>query len=144
MRTRNLHPLVRLIASLAFGIAVLAFFAVVSVEMATHHFQRVAERAVRHAFTDDGQPGRGARPDLVCRRPDGGRGAASECDAEAILARHSLRSTSCGDRSVLHLLGKPWACVARFTDGESVNVRVSLGFRRHRLEFLLSGGEPGA
>jgi len=144
MRTRNLHPLVRLIASLLFGLAVLFFFVFVSVEMATHHFQRVAERAIRQGLGDDAATGDNARSDLVCRRSDGDEQAEAECDPAAITAGHSLRSASCNDRSVLHLLGRPWSCVARFTDGGSVAVRVSLGFRRHRIELLLPRVEPGS
>jgi hypothetical protein len=137
MRTRRLHPLFRLIASLLFGLSVLAFFFFVSSEMATHYFQGVAERTIRKAFSEAAQTADGPRHDSVCRGADPDGESASECDPIAIKAERALRSTSCGDRSLLHLLGRQWSCVARFTNGESLEIGVSLGLRRSRLELVL-------
>lgn len=139
-----MHPLGRLIASLVFGLSVLAFFAFVSVEMATHFFQGVAEDAIRQTFVEDSRAKDGARNEVVCRDPDGGSEGPSECDLDTVKADRSLRSASCSGRSFLHLLGKPWSCVAKFKDGTALTVQVSLGFRRHHLELVLTIREAGA
>jgi hypothetical protein len=141
---RNLHPLIGLTARLLFGFSVLAFFGFVSVEMAAHHFQGVAERTVRQAFTEGAEAKTRVRYDAVCRRPEFDRKPSSECDPIAVKAKRSLRSSSCGGRGFLHLLGKQWSCVAKFTDGATLNVHVSLGFGRRHLELVLPFREPGA
>jgi hypothetical protein len=141
---RDLHPLVRLTARLLFGFSVLALFGFVSVEMAAHYFQGVAERAVRQAFTESTQTRDRVRNDTVCRKPEFDRKRSSECDPIAVKAKRSLRSTSCSGRGPFRLLGKEWNCVAKFTDGATLNVHVSLGFGRHHLELVLPFREPGA
>jgi hypothetical protein len=141
---RNLHPLARLTARLLFGFSVLAFFGFVSVEMAVHYFQGVAERTVRQAFTEGAETRARVRYDAVCRRPESDRKPFPECDPIAVKAKRSLRSTSCGGREFFHLLGKQWSCVAKFTDGATLNVHVSLGFGRRHLELVLPFREPGA
>jgi hypothetical protein len=141
---RNLHPLIGLTARLLFGFSVLAFFGFVSVEMATHYFQGVAERTVRQAFTDGVEAKSRVRYDAVCGIPEFDRTPFPECDPIAVKAKRSLRSTSCGSRGLLRFLGKQWSCVAEFTDGAALNVHVSLGFGRHHLELVLPFREPGA
>ena len=141
---RNLHPIVRLIASLVFGLSVLAFFALVSAEMATHHFQGVAERTVRQVFTESDETKTRVRYDAVCRRPEFDRKPYPECDPISVKAKRSLRSTSCSGRGLFRLLGRQWSCVAKFTDGATLNVHVSLGFGRRHLELALPFREPNA
>ena len=142
---RNLHPIVRLIASLVFGLSVLAFFALVSAEMATHHIQGVAERAVRQAFNDDGSGTRdGVRYEVVCGNADIDHEPSSECDPIAVKAERSLRSVSCSGRSLLRLGGKRWSCVAKFTDRTRLSIRVSLGYGYRGLELALPFSEPDA
>jgi hypothetical protein len=141
---RNLHPLAGLTARLLFGFSVLALFGFVSVEMATHYLQGVAERTVRQAFTEGTEAKTRVSYDAVCRRPELDREPYSECDPLAVKAKRSLRSTSCGGREFLHLLGKQWSCVAKFTDGATLNVHVSLGFGYRHLELILPFREPGA
>ena len=141
---RNLQPLVRLIARLLFGFSVLALFGFVSIEMATHYFQGVAGRTVRQAFTEGAEARTRVPHDAVCRRSEFDREPYSECDPIAVKAERSLRSASCGDREFLHLFGKHWSCVAKFTDGARLNVRVSLGFGHRHLELILPFREPDA
>jgi hypothetical protein len=141
---RDLHPLARLTARLLFGFSVLALFGFISVEMAAHYFQGVAERTVRQTFTEDAETRTRVRYDAVCRRPEFDRKPFSECDPIAVKANRSLRSTSCSGRGLLRLLGKEWSCVAKFTDGATLNVHVSLGFGRHHLKLVLPFREPSS
>jgi len=144
MRMRGLHPLARLIASLLFGLSVLAFFVFVSAEMASHFFQRTAERTIRQAFTEGTRSEDDARFDTVCRELAGDDARASACDPIAVKAERSLRSVACDSESWLRLLGKRWSCVAKFTDGAKLSVQVSLGFGRPDLELRLPFREPDA
>ena len=144
MRMRGLHPLARLIASLLFGLSVLAFFVFVSAEMASHFFQRTAERTIRQAFTEGTRSEDDARFDTVCRELAGDDARASACDPIAVKAERSLRSVSCSGRSLLRLGGKRWSCVAKFTDRTRLNVRVSLGYGYRGLELALPFSEPDA
>jgi len=144
MGQRRQNPLFRLIASLFLGVSVLAFFAFVSTEMATHYAQEVAEDTIREAFAEGSQAEDGARYDAICRVSDSDAASSSECDPKTVRAERSLRFTSCSGRSFRHLFGKQWSCEARFTDGTALSVHVSLGFRRHRLEFVLPPDETDA
>ena len=139
---RRLHPIFRLIASLFFGIAVLSFFVLVSAEMADHFFEGVAERSIRQAFAEQSPTRNGARYVAVCRSSDSEREGSLECDPFVIKAERSLRSSSCSGRGLLRLVGRNWSCVARFTDGATLNVDVSLGFGRPHLEIVLPIREP--
>ena len=141
---RDLQPIVRLIATLLFGLSVLALLSLVSAQMATHYSQGAAERTIRRVFTDGTQTKGSVHYDAVCRRSEFDRERFSECDPIVIKAKRSLRSVSCGGRSFLRLLGKQWSCVARFTDGATLSVDVSLGFGRPHLEIVLPVREPGA
>jgi hypothetical protein len=141
---RNLHPLARLTARLLFGFSVLAFFGFVSVEMATHYFQGVAERTVRQVFTEDAEAKTRVRYDAVCGIREFDRTPFPECDPIEIKAERSLRSTFCGSRGLLRFLGRQWSCLAEFTDGTALNIHVSLRFGRHHLELVLPYREPGA
>ena len=141
---RKLHPLARLIASLLFGLSVLAFFFFISAEMASHYFQGAAERTIRQAFTEGTQTNDRVRHDTVCRGSDIDRQRSSDCDPMVVKAERSFRSASCSGRGFLRLLGRQWSCVAKFTDGATLSVRISLGFGRHDLELVLPFREPGA
>ena len=134
---RKLHPLVRLIARLAFGLSVLAFFSFISVEMASHYFESIAEHTVRQAFTESTETKPRVRSEAVCRRSDSNQEPLSECDPIAVKAKRSLRSASCSGRGLLHIFGKQWSCVAKFTDESTLDVDVSLVLRRHHLELAL-------
>jgi hypothetical protein len=124
---RDPQRIVRLIATLVFGISVLALFSLVLAQMATHYFQGAAERTIRRAFTEDSQTKDGVHYDSVCRRSDTDRTRLSECDPIVVKAERSLRSASC----------------TRFTDGAILRVNVSLGIGRRRLEIVLPFREPG-
>ena len=139
---RRMNPLVRLIASLFFGVSVLAFFFLVSAEMADHYFEGFSERTVRQAFKEGIQAEDGASYDAVCRSSDVDREPSSECDPIVVRAERSLRSTSCSGRGLLRLLGRRWSCVATFTDGATLSVHVSLGLGRPHLEIVLPFREP--
>ncbi|MHC4065089.1 MAG: hypothetical protein ACYSUI_11420 [Planctomycetota bacterium] len=141
---RDLKPIIRLIATLLFGISVLAMLSLFSAQMATHYFQNAAERTIRQVFTEGIQTKDGVGYDTVCRRSNIDRERFSECDPIAVKAERSLRSTSCSGRGFLRLLGKQWSCVAKFTDGATLMVDVSLGFGRRHLELVLPFREPGA
>ena len=141
---RHLQPIVRLIASLLFGISVLALLSLFSAQMATHYFQGAAERTIRQVFNEGTQTKDGVGYDTVCRRSNIDRERFSECDPIAVKAERSLRSTSCSGRGFLRLLGKQWSCVAKFTDGATLMVDVSLGFGRRHLELVLPFREPDA
>ena len=134
----------RLIANLLFGLSVLALLSLFSAQMATHHFQGVAERTIRQVFTEGTRTKDGVDYETICRRSDGEGERSSECDPIAVRAERSLRSTSCGGRAFLRLLGRRWSCVARFTDGTTLRVDVSLGFGQRHLELFLPFREPGA
>jgi hypothetical protein len=141
---RDLQTIVRLIATLLFGLSVLALLSLVSAQMASHYFQGSAERTIRQVFTESTQTKDGVRYDTVCRRSDIDRERFSECDPIAVKAERSLRSASCSGRGFLRFLGKQWSCVAKFTDGATLRVDVSLGFGRRHLELVLPFREPGA
>ena len=139
-----MQPIVRLIASLLFGLLVLALLSLASAQMATHYFQGVAERTIRQAFSEAAQTKDGVRYDTVCGRFDIDRERFSECNPAVIKAERSLRSASCSGGGFLRLLGQQWSCVAKFTDGATLRVHVSLGFGRRHLELVLPFREPGA
>ena len=141
---RDLQPIVRLIATPLFGLSVLALLSLVSAQMASHYFQGSAERTIWQVFTEGTQTKDGVGYDTVCRRSVIDRERFSECDPIAVKAERSLRSASCSGRGVLRLLGKRWSCVARFTDGATLMVDVSLGFGRRHLELVLPFRDPGA
>ena len=141
---RNLHPIVKLIANLLFGVLVLVLLFFLSAQMVTHRFQGAAERTVRLAFTEGTRTRDGVSYDAVCQRSEIHRESFSECDPIAVKAERSLRSASCSGRGFLRLLGKQWSCVAKFTDGATLRVHVSLGFGRRHLELVLPFREPGA
>ncbi len=141
---RDLQATVRLIATLLFGLLVLALLSLFSAQMATHYFQGAAERTIRQVFTEGTQTKDGVRYDTVCRRSDIDRERFSECDPIEVKAERSLRSTSCSGRGFLGLLGKQWSCVAKFTDGATLRIHVSLGFGRRHLKLLLPFREPPA
>jgi hypothetical protein len=143
MRIRRLHPATRLLASLLFGLSVLAFFGLVSGEMASHYFEGVAERTVRQAFQEDSGSADGAGYEAVCRNSEFERERTVACDPIRVRAERSLRSTSCSGEGWRRLLGKRLKCVAKFTDGARLNIQVSLGLGRHRLEIVLPFDEAG-
>jgi hypothetical protein len=141
---RDLQLIVRLIATILFGLSVLALLSLLSAQMATHYFQGVAERTIRHVFTESTQTQDGMDYDTVCRASEFGAERTSECDPLVVKAGRSLRSAACRRRGFLHLLGKHWSCVAKFTDGATLRVHVSLGLWRRSLELVLPLREPGA
>ena len=141
---QDLQPMVRLIATLLFGILVLALLSLFSAQMATHYFQGVAERTIRQVFTEGAQTKGGVVYDTVCQGSDFDRERFLECDPIVVKAERSLRSASCSGRGFLRLVGKQWSCVAKFTDGATLRVHVSLGFGRRHLRLVLPFSEPGA
>jgi len=141
---RDLQQLVRLAATLLFGLSVLALLTLVSAQMATHYFQGVAERTIRHVFTEGTPTKDGVVYDTVCRSSEFDRERFSECDPIAVKAERSLRSASCSGQGVLRFFGKQWSCVAKFTDGATLRVDVSLGYGRRHLELVLPLRDPGA
>ena len=141
---RDLQPIVRLIATLLFGLSVLALLSLVSVQMATHYFQGVAERTIRQVFTEGTQTKGGVRYDTVCRGAEFDPERISECHPIVVKAERSFRSAACKPGGFFHLLGKQWGCVAKFTDGATLRVHVSLGFGRRQLELVLPLRDPGA
>jgi hypothetical protein len=141
---RDLRPIIRLIASLCFGLSVLAAFSLLAIQMATHHFQGAAERTVRQVFADGAQARADLPYDAVCRRSDRDDERYWDCDPIAVRAERSLRSASCRGRGLLRILGRQWRCVARFADGATLTVDVSLGFGRPRVELFLPIREPDA
>ena len=141
---RDLQLIVRLIATILFGLSVLALLSLLSAQMATHYFQGVAERTIRKVFTKGTQTNEGMGYDTVCRGAKFGPERISECDPIVVKAERSFRSAACKPGGFLHLLGKQWSCVAKFTDGATLRVHVSLGFGRRHLELVLPLREPGA
>lgn len=139
---RDLQTTVRLTVTLLFGLSVLALLFLVSAQMATHYFRGAAEQSIRLAFSEANQTKEGVRYDIVCRRSDTDRERFSECDPIAVKAERSLRSASCSGRGFLRLLGRQWGCVAKFTDGATLRVDVSLGFGHRHLELVLPFREP--
>jgi hypothetical protein len=141
---RDLQPIVRLIATLLFGLLVLALLSLFSAQMATHYLQGAAERTIRQVFTEGTQTKGGVGYDTVCQRSEFDRERFSECDPIVVKAERSLRSALCSGRGFLRLIGKEWSCVAKFTDGATLRVHVSLGFGRRHLKLVLPFREPGA
>jgi hypothetical protein len=141
---QDLQPVVRLIATLLFGLLVLGLLFLVSAQMATHYFQGVAERTIRQVFSEGTQTEDGVVYDTVCQISEGDRERFSECDPIVVKAERSLRSASCSGGGFLRFLGKRWSCVARFTDGAIVRVHVSLGLGRRHLRLVLPLRESGA
>jgi hypothetical protein len=141
---RDLQLIVRLIATILFGLSVLALLSLLSAQMATHYFQGVAERTIRQVFTKGPQTNEGMDYDTVCRGAEFGPERLSECDPVVVKAERSFRSAACKPGGFFHLLGKQWSCVAKFTDGATLRVHVSLGFGRRQLELVLPLRDPGA
>jgi len=141
---RDLQLLVRLAATLLFGLSVLALLSLVSAQMATHYFQGAAERTIRHVLTEGTQTKDGVGYDTVCRRSEFDRERSSECDPIAVKAERVLRSVSCSGKGFLRFFGKQWSCVAKFTDGATLRADVSLGLGRRHLELVLPFREPGS
>jgi len=141
---RDLRQTFRLIATLLFGLLVLALLFVSSAQMAAHQLQRVAERAVRQVFAE-GRPAQdGVEYQTVCRGPGRGGPRASECDPVEVKAERSLRSVSCGGGGFLRFVGRQWDCAARFGDGATLRVRVSVGFGDRHVELVLPFHEAGS
>lgn len=141
---RDLQPIVRLIATLLFGLLVLALLFSLSAQMATHYLQGAAERTVRQVFTEGSQSKGGEGYDTVCQRYEFGRERFSECDPIVVKGERSLRFASCSGRGVLGLVGRQWNCVAKFTDGTTLRVHVSLGLGQRHLKLLLPFRGSGA
>ena len=139
---RDMQTAVRLIATLLFGLSVLALLSLVSAQMAAHYFQGAAERSVRQVFTAGTQTKDGVLYDTVCRRSEFDRERFSECDPTVVRAERSLRSALCSGGGFLRCFGKQWSCVATFTDGATLRVDVSLGFGHPHLELVLPFREP--
>lgn len=136
--------MLRLIATLSFGVLVLALLFLFSGQMATHHFQGVAERTIRQVFTEGAQSKDDVVYEAVCQGLEFDRERFLECDPIAVRAERSFRSASCSGRGFLRLIGKQWSCIAKFTDGATLRVHVSLGFGRRHLRLVLPFSEPGA
>jgi hypothetical protein len=141
---RDLKPLVRLIATFLFGLSVLALLCLLSTQMAARYFRGSAERAVRQVFVEGTQTRSGVSYSALCRGSEFGGERASECDPIAVKAKRSLRSTACSPQGFANLPGSRWECLAKFTDGAILSVRVSLGFGRRHLELILPFREPDA
>jgi hypothetical protein len=133
-----------LIATFLFGLSVLALLFLLSTQMATRHFRGSAEHAVRQVFTEGTQTRSGVTYSALCRGSEFGGERASECDPIAVKAERSLRSAVCSTQGFANLLGGRWECLAKFTDGAILSVRVSLGFRRRHLELSLPFRGPDA
>ena len=140
---RDLQLIVRLIATILFGLSVLALLSLLSAQMATHYFQGVAERTIRQAFTKGTQTNEGMGYDTVCRGAEFGPERLSECDPVVVKAERSFRSAACKPGGFFHLFGKQWSCVAKFTDGATLGVHVSLAPWRRQLELVLPFRERG-
>jgi hypothetical protein len=141
---RDLQLIVRLIATFLFGLSVLALLFLLSSQMATHYFQGVAQRTIRQVFTKGTQTNEGMGYDTVCRGAEFDPERISECNPIVVKAERSFRSAACKPGGFFHLLGKQWSCVAKFTDGATLRVLVSLGFGRRQLELVLPLRDPGA
>ena len=132
-----MKPIVRLIANLLFGLLVLALLSFFSAQMATHYLQGAAERTIRQVFSEGTRAKDGVGYDVVRRGSAADREPSSECDPIVVKAERSLRSVSCSGRGLLRLLGRQWSCVAKFTDGATLRVDVSLRPWRRHLELAL-------
>ena len=130
--------MVRLIGTLSFGLLVLALLFLFSAQMAAHHFQGVAERTIRQVFSEGGQTRDGVVYDAVCRGFESDRERFLECDPIVVRAERSLRSVSCDGRGLLRVIGRQWSCIAKFTDGATLRVDVSLGLGRRHLQIRSS------
>ena len=139
MRDRQL--MVRMTATLLFGLLVLSLLFLLTVQMAAHYFQGVAEGTVREAFAEG--TGSEGGYDAVCRGTEPDVERTSPCDPIAIRAERSLRSVACSRGGFLQLLGKQWHCVARFNDGATLGIHVSLVPWRRQLELVLPFRERG-
>jgi len=134
---RDLESVGRLIATLLFGLVVLTLLSLVSGQMAAHYLQEAAERTIRQVFSEGTQVRDGVVYDAVCQVSEGDSERFSECDPIAVKAERSLRSASCTGGGLLRLLGRQWSCIAKFTDGATVKVEVSLGPGRRHLKLIL-------
>lgn len=144
MRSRDLRRMTQLIATLFFGLSVLALLSLVSVQMATHYLEGVAERSIRQVFTEGIATKDGVSYHTLCQNPESDPESLSRCDPLVAKGERSLRSVSCGGQGFLGLVGRQWACVARFADGSSLEVHVGLGLGRRDLELVLPFRETGA
>lgn len=140
---QKLHPIFGLITRLLFGFLALALILLTAAQMANRHFRDAAERAVRQVLTEGTGSKSGVAYTTTCHDPQSVGKGSSECDPLVIRARRSLRSTACPDPGLLRLLGNRWSCVARFSDGATLEVDVSFGPGRRHLEFLLPLHERG-
>jgi len=139
---RDLQRIIRLSATLLFGLLVLALLLLVSGQMAVHYFRAAAERSIRLAFNEGVQTPDGVRYQVSCREPGSDRDRSWECDPSAVKAGRSLRSASCSGQGFRRFFGRQWRCVAKFSDGATLRVDVSLGPGRRHLEVVLPFREP--
>jgi hypothetical protein len=135
---------IRLLATVVLGLAALGVLVLLSASISSHHFKLDAQHAIRHVFTEGGGTAQGIDYVVTCR-PTGAEGEdASPCDALAIKGADLFRSGTCTDTLRFSFLGNQWACLARFKDGSTLPLEVSVGLGSRHLQVLLPGREPDA
>lgn len=144
MCSRDLQRITRLIATLVFGLSILALLSLLALQMATHYLEGVAERSIRQVFTKGIETDHGVSYQTLCQNPESGGRRFSRCDPLVAKGDRSLRSVSCGGQGLLGLLGKQWTCIAKFADESSLRLDVALGLGRRHLKLFLPFREPGA
>ena len=140
-RTRLLFQMV---ATLILALAALGMLLALSASLVGQHFQYEAQLAIRHVFTQGGSTKEGVEYAVTCHPSDAEGGGPSACDPLAIKGADLFRNGRCRERVGARLLGNHWGCVAKFKDGSTLALEVSVGLRNQRLDLFLPVREPGA
>ena len=135
--------LIQMIATLVLALAALGMLLAVSTSLIGRHFQHEAQRAIRDVFTQGGLTEEGIETTVTCHPAESQREGSLACDPLAIKGSELFRNASCRKRVGVRFLGNHWSCVARFKDGSSLPLEVSVGWRSRRLELFLPVREPG-
>jgi len=136
--------LIQMAATLVLALAALGMLLALSTSLIGHHFQYEAQRAILHVFTQGDASQQGIDYAVTCH-PNETRGSqAAACDPLAIKGADLFRSGRCRERLGARLLGNHWGCIARFKDGSTLALEVSVGLRNRHLDLFLPVREPGA
>jgi hypothetical protein len=140
-RTRLLFQMA---ATLILALAALGMLLALSASLIGHHFQYQAQLAIRQVFTQGGATQEGIEYAVTCHPSEIPGGKPSACDPLAIKGAELFRNGRCRERVGARLLGNQWGCVARFKDGSTLALEVSVGLGDRHLDLFLPVREPGA
>jgi hypothetical protein len=137
------RSLVWLLTNLVAGFAALTMLFLIFSTFVNRYFQQASHRAVRHAFTVGAGSANGVDYIVTCPPLDAARGRLTECDPLAVKGAGLYRSGRCSETAPHSFLGNRWECMAKFKDGSTLALEVSVRLRSRHLRLLLPVREPG-